>query len=150
MRRTAPLPRAPTEAEWLILVTEVRETFDASGYLGASKGLYEWSNGNLRVCIEPTATGHRLRMETRKNSAVGMGAAGVVGIGWSAFVVAGLSLTGNLAEGLLAPVIVSLLGAGSLGAALFRLPGWARTRAEQMEYIARRAQALLSSETESG
>jgi hypothetical protein len=150
VRRTVALPRAPTEAEWLMLVTELRETFDAPGKVGASRGIYEWSNGSLHAFIEPTATGYRLRMGTRKRNAVAMGTAGLVGMAWSALALVGLSVTGNLAEGFMAPVIVSVLGAGVLGAALFRVPSWARTRAEQMERIARHAQALLGSGTENG
>ena len=41
----------------------------------------EWTNGNLHVFLEPTATGDRLRLRTRKGSAMAvfaMGAAGLV------------------------------------------------------------------------
>ena len=145
VRRTVALPRAPTEAEWLMLVTELREIFDARGRVGDTGGIYEWSNGNLRAYIEPTTAGYRLRMGTRKSNAMALGVAGLAAIAWSTAVFVGLSLTGNLADGFLAPLIVSVLGAGTLGATLFRLRSWARTRAEQMEYIAGRAQALLGS-----
>ena len=144
VRANAPLPRAPSEAEWLMLVTELRTTFDAHGRVGTTNGIYEWSNGNLRAYIEPTMDGYRLRMRTRKSNALAMGIAGVVGLGWSAAAYLGLSLSGLERASFLAPAIVAAVSAVFLGNTLVTLPGWARTRRAQMEHIAQRARALLS------
>jgi hypothetical protein len=150
VRRTVPLSRAPTEAEWLILVSELRETFDAAGRIGRQPGIYEWRNGNLHAYIEPTPSGYRLRMGTRKGNAVGWGTAGLAAIAGSSLGFAALGVTGALADGLVGPLILGWVGMGTLAAALIPLPRWARTRREQMEHIARRAQALLGSGDEAG
>ena len=144
--------RAPTQHEWDVLVTELRDTFDAPGHVTGGGGIFEWRSGNLHAYIEPAMGGYRLRMNTRKGSAVALSMASLVGIGWSALVFIGLSVTGDLAQGFLAPTLVSLVSGGGLASALLRLPGWARARGEQMEQIAHRAQALISpgSEGEEG
>jgi hypothetical protein len=144
VRRTVDLPRAPTQHEWDVLVTELRDTFDAPGHVTGGGGIYEWRNGSLHAYIEPAMGGYRLRMNTRKGSAVAMSMAGLVGIGWSALAFIGLSLTGDLDQGFLAPTLVSLVSGAGLASALLRLPGWARERGEQMEQIAHRARALIS------
>jgi hypothetical protein len=140
VRQTVPLPRAPSDAEWRMLVSDLRETFDAPGKIGQSAGMFEWRNGNLHAFIEPTTAGYRLRMGTRNTGIVGMAVAGAAALVWSAAVVAGLSATGDV---LLVPGIVSVLGAGALGTSVFRLRNWARTRASQMRHIADRARAML-------
>jgi len=143
VRQTVPLSRAPTEAEWLMLVSDLRETFDAPGQLGHSRGIYEWRNGNLHAYIEPTPAGHRLRMGTRNSGIVGMAVAGAAGLVWSAAAVVGMSMTGDLGAGFLAPAIVSVIGTGALGTSIFRLRNWARTRAHQMHHIGERARTLI-------
>lgn len=68
--RTVDLPRAPTDREWTILVSELRETFRARGKVVSHGDLREWTNGNLHASVEPTETGYRLRLGTLKTSAV--------------------------------------------------------------------------------
>jgi hypothetical protein len=140
VRQTVPLPRAPTDAEWRMLVSDLRETFDAPGKIGQSAGMFEWRNGNLHAFIEPTTAGYRLRMGTRNTGIVSTAVAGAAALVWSAAVVAGLASTGDV---LVVPAIVSVVGAGALGSSVFRLRNWARTRANQMRHIADRARALL-------
>ena len=107
-----------------------------------------WRNGNLHAYIEPTGDGNRLRMGTRKSGALGFAAVGLVGLGWSVAAAIGMSLSGNLAQGFLAPAIASVVGAGAVVSSLFTMPAWARRRTEQMRYIAGRARALLASPAE--
>lgn len=59
--RSVELPRKLTEREWEFLVTRLRETFDAAGKLETHGSLRTWSNGNLRVMLEPGMNGHRVR-----------------------------------------------------------------------------------------
>ncbi len=139
VREVVPLPRAPTDAEWRMLVSDLRETFDAPGKLGPP-GMFEWRNGNLHAYIEPTTAGYRLRMGTRNSGIVTTAIAGAAAIAWSAAVVAGFSTPGDFP---LIPAVVSFVGAGAIGTSVFRLRNWARTRAQQMRHIAGRAQALL-------
>src|SRR5687767_12036627 len=141
VRETVPLPRAPTDAEWRMLVSDLRETFDAPGKVAQSAGSYEWRNGNLHAYIEPTTAGYRLRMGTRNSGILTTAIAGAAGIAWSAAVVAGLYTAGDVVA---VPAIVSLLGVGAIGSSVVRLRNWARTRAQQMRHIAGRAQELLN------
>jgi hypothetical protein len=140
VRQTVPLPRAPTDAEWRMLVSDLRETFDAPGKVGQSAGSYEWRNGNLHAYVEPTTAGYRLRMGTRNSGIVTTAIAGAAAIAWSAAVVAGFSTAGDFP---LIPAVVSFVGAGAIGTSVFRLRNWARTRAQQMRHIAARANELL-------
>lgn len=51
--RTVNLPRAPTDAEWEALVTDLRQTFHARGKEWSSGNARQWSNGNLFAYVEP-------------------------------------------------------------------------------------------------
>jgi hypothetical protein len=138
--RTVDLPRAPTDREWGILVGELRETFAAQGRESSGSGLRSWNNGNLRVAIEPTETGHRLRMTTRKGSAA-------TGIGASVILVllAVLPLLGvGGAEGLRESILLALVGLGIFSYQAVSLPSWATERSAQMEAVAARTVELLS------
>lgn len=140
--RSVDLPRAPTEREWSLLVGEMRETFNARGKDRSSGGLREWANGNLHAYVEPTEDGYRFRLRTLKADAVALNGMGAAGVLMALVMLLVLFLTGGLAEGLFIPVLLGMMGAMGLASNALRLPGWAREREEQMEYIAARAQAL--------
>jgi len=142
--RTVDLPRAPTDREWELLVSELRETFQARGTIDSEGGLRQWTNGNLHACIEPTETGHRLRLGTLKGSTLAMSAMGLAGVGMGLFLLVALLAKGRLAEEFLIALFFVLMGGGALATAVLSLPGWARKREQQMEHIAMRAQALIS------
>ncbi|HEU0077707.1 MAG TPA: hypothetical protein VFQ76_08685 [Longimicrobiaceae bacterium] len=148
VRRTVDLPRAPTDREWEVLVAELRETFNARGRDGSHGGLREWSNGNLHARVEPTETGHRLRLGTTKTNAVALNRMGAAGLVMAVVVLMVLALSGTLPESLFLPLMLIAMGGGALGYNAVRLPGWAREREEQMERIAARALALLGGEPE--
>jgi hypothetical protein len=145
---TVELDRALTDAEWHQLVVHVRETFDARGRLTDDGPFRQWTNGNLEVLLEPTATGQRLRMRTLKQSARGMILGGGAMLGFSAFIFAQMLATGTLAERFVGLVTLVAIGLGMLVPAAVQLPGWARTRQRQMEEIG--ARALLMSGSEPG
>jgi len=136
--RTVELDRRLTDDEWERLVVDLRETFDARGTLRSDGSLRQWTNGNLQALLEPTPTGHRLRLRTVMGGARGMMTLGLGLLGVTASVVIASAVTGHVAE--------ALAGTGSLmvaGAALFavgaaRLPMWAKTRRRQMEGVAAR------------
>jgi len=143
--RIVDLPRSPTDREWELLVTELRETFNARGKVTSHGSLREWTNGNLHAYVEPTETGHRLRMGTLKGSARALPWLGVGGLGIFALAIARASGSSSLVE--LLPVLIMLgLGGAAWALSLFRLPRWAREREEQMDHIATVAQALIGSE----
>lgn len=134
--RTIDFKRPVSDAEWQSLVITLRETFDARGRITTEGPFRQWHNGNLQALLEPTATGHRLRLSTRKGGArvrVLMGA-GYIAL---AALVAALIAMGAVSEGAgLGVMVLGLLGVGALASAYIGLPRWARVRASQMEAIA--------------
>ncbi|MDZ4700522.1 MAG: hypothetical protein SH809_12515 [Rhodothermales bacterium] len=139
---TIELPGPMSDLEWERLVVDLRETFEAQGKIRRDGALREWSNGNLRIAVEPMDAGWRLRMGTKKSDVkVGlvMGGMGLIPsmvffLGW---------LTGSM------PAIkdVGLLSAVSLLLVMSLIPiimgfttnpRWAKTRRRQMEEVAGR------------
>jgi hypothetical protein len=141
--RTVDLPRAPTDREWEMLVADLRETFGAKGRTGSRGEVREWTNGNLNAFVEPTATGYRLRLATTKGDGVALNRMGAASLMMAIVTIVLLYVTGALAEEMVAPVMLSMMGGGALAWNALRLPGWAQQREEQMEVIATRAAALL-------
>jgi hypothetical protein len=144
--RVVSLPRAATEREWEILVTELRDTFAARGHVTSQGGMREWRNGKLRASLEPTETGHRLRMGTHKTDGKAVNAIGVAGlvIGSALLVSNGLdAITFGETLATLIPSVIAASGGSLLAANMVRLRQWASEREGQMEHIAARARALL-------
>src|SRR5262245_56791500 len=50
--RVVDLPRAPTDREWELLISEFRTTFGTHGNATTSGGLREWSHGELHISVE--------------------------------------------------------------------------------------------------
>ncbi len=75
--RSVKLGRELTESEWEQLVVDLRETFDARGTVRYDGPFRQWTNGNLQALLEPTPTGHRLRLRTMKGDARGLMTAGL-------------------------------------------------------------------------
>ncbi len=142
--RTVELPREMSRKEWERVVADLRETFAAKGTLSETGNLRQWTNGNLQVFLEPTASGQRLRMRTAKADTR---AAVIVGLA-SAIPTTGLMATA-LSRGvddLGAIIATSLLAVSGIGLAIstvVRLPRWARTRRQQMDQIATRLLTML-------
>lgn len=142
--RIVPLPRAPTDREWELLLTDFRETFDATGADRSQGGIRHWANGNLRISIEPTETGTRMRLQTRKSNGEVLNGIGLAGLGMSGVLFGLFAISGRPDTAFLGPAFLSLWSAGALAANAVRLPRWARERESQMERLAARAVALLS------
>jgi hypothetical protein len=140
--RTVELGRRLTDEEWERLVTELRVTFDARGTVRQEGGLRQWTNGNLQVFLEPSGSGHRLRLRTVKGNALSMirmGGAFLVGSGVLALA---LTLSGKLADKPGGPIMMAVAGAVAIVVAALQLPRWARQRAQQMDSIATMAADL--------
>lgn len=138
VERTVALDRRLTDEEWELLVVDLRTVFRARGVVRSTGSLREWSNGNLHALLEPTPTGHQLRLRTFKGNArasVGMGA---LMLGLTVVVGALVAANGTLGQaapglGALAVAGVALLANGTL-----RLPSWARLRRSQMDDVTER------------
>jgi len=142
--RTVELGRKLTDEEWDRLVVDLRETFDARGTVRSDGSLRQWTNGNLQALLEPSATGHRLRLRTVMGSARDMMTAGMGLVTASAIVVISSALGGHVAEALAGVGSMMTVGAGLFAVGAIRLPLWARERRRQMEGVA--ARLALASE----
>jgi hypothetical protein len=127
-----PLPRSPSDREWERLIGELRTTFGGKGEVAAHGGLREWSHGRLHACIEPTATGHRLRLAD-SNAAVGGVVLGGLVIAFALLILVVLLGKDDPGFRLAVPAFLFLLGgsvvAGSVVAgSVVSLARWVRER----------------------
>src|SRR5256885_16741552 len=86
--RTVALQRKLTDDEWERLVVDLRETFDARGRLREEGSFKQWTNGNLQALLEPTPTGHQLRLRTMKGDAYAMMSSGFAVVALDVFLFA--------------------------------------------------------------
>lgn len=138
------LPRAPTDREWEQLIAEFRSTFGTQGTVTASGGLREWAQGNLHICVEPTAHGEQLRLSTIKGDAMALTGMGFLMGGMSAVMGAVVAAAGKPGKAL---ILVGMFGGLAIAAFVangIRMPRWARERERQMQSIAHHAVKLLS------
>ena len=135
--RSVELGRAVSEAEWQRLAVDLDEMFDARGVVRTQGAFRSWRNGNLRVTIEPGASGSRLRLGTYNEMAHRMMRVGVVLGGIAAFG-AIASAVGHVhwVPGSIGVAAGLVFGAGAL-----RLPWWGRRRLAQMQQIAEQLQS---------
>lgn len=140
VQRTVDLDRKLTDDEWDRLVTDLRETFDARGVVRHEGSLRSWSNGNLQVLLEPTATGQRLRLRTLKGEARGLISGGLAMIGAASVLLTISAVAGALGDGGSLAAVGTLMtgGIAMFGVGSFGLPAWARLRKRQMDEIAER------------
>jgi hypothetical protein len=148
--RTVYLGRRLSDAEWERLVVDLRDTFNARGIVKTQGSLRQWTNGNLQVLLEPTATGDRLRLRTVKGGALGAVVGGILLVGLSAAGLIGAAAQGLLGDATLLSTmgLSALAGAGIVASNAVRLPRWGRTRQQQMDEIAARIALATTSSTE--
>jgi hypothetical protein len=144
--RTVELERRLSEEEWERLVIDLRETLDARGKVTTEGSFRQWTNGNLQALLEPTSTGHRLRLRTFKGSASGLMTSGLAVFGVSLVTWVATALNGGIGGQFWQDIgMLSTIGIGLFGAGALQLPGWARLRRRQMEDIAKRLMHAVSS-----
>ncbi len=143
VERTIELDRQLSDDEWERLVVDLRETFDARGMVRYDGPFRQWTNGNLQALLEPTATGHRIRLRTVKGDARSLMAGGLAILGGgTATLIAMLIARGASDLGAVAAVgFLAAMGLGMFLIGALRLPGWARLRQRQMEDLATRLAA---------
>jgi hypothetical protein len=138
--RTVELDRPLSDADWERLVGDLRETFQARGNVKYDGPFRQWTNGNLQALVEPTPTGHRIRLQTVKGVSRTYMAGGLAVLGGAAATAVVLSVAGSLGvtssmEGV---GFMAALGLGMFTAGALRLPGWARRRRAQFEAVTAR------------
>lgn len=142
--RTIELDRKLSDEEWERLVVELRQTFDARGAIRQDGSLRSWTNGNLQILLEPTATGQRLRLKTVKGSAQGLIGGGIAVFLAGAILAIAAVVKGVVPDSGLIAALGTLMGGGLVmfGGGAFSLPGWARLRRRQMDQIAEHASEM--------
>src|SRR4051812_44504493 len=134
--RTVDLGRKLSDDEWERLVVDLRETFDARGRVKEEGAFRQWTNGMLQVLVEPTVSGHRVRLSTLKSEARTLMTTGALMFGAAVAMEIAALLGASVSTG-------SAVQLAASGAALFvfpaiRLPRWSQTRRAQMEEVAGR------------
>ena len=138
VERTVTLNRRLSDAEWERLVVELREVFQARGTTRSDGSLRQWTNGNLHVLLEPTATGQRLRFGTLHGGASAAMRAGLAALGVGAVLAVSSAVGGHLADALSGIELLVGIGVGMIAAGAIRVPRWARLRGRQMDELASR------------
>ena len=146
--RVIEFDRPLSETDWERLVGDLRETFGARGAVRYDGPFRQWTNGNLQALLEPTANGHRLRLQTVKGDSRSLMTGGiamlVVSAGtWIVLTIAGGAGQSGSAGGV---GFMALMGSGMFTLGALRIPAWARRRRMQIEAVTARL-VSLSSET---
>jgi hypothetical protein len=144
--RTVDLERKISDQEWEQIVVDLRQTFDARGRVRQEGSFHQWTNGNLQALLEPTPTGHRLRLKTFNANARNMMMTGLTVAGVAAAVAIGRLVAG---AGVRRPgeyLAIVVAGAAVFAIGALRLPAWARLRQQQMKDVISRV-TLLSSKS---
>ncbi|HTL06042.1 MAG TPA: hypothetical protein VL241_09870 [Gemmatimonadales bacterium] len=135
--RSVELDRKLSDPEWEELVAHLRTTFRARGVVRYDGPFRQWTNGNLQALLEPTSTGHRLRLQTMKSDSRALMSGGMVLTAGAAATLVVVALTGGLGDpgpfrgiALMAAAGIALFTAGAV-----RLSGWARLRRAQFEEV---------------
>ena len=135
--RTVELDRPLSDPEWEALVADLRTTFEARGAVRYDGPFRQWTNGNLQALVEPTATGHRLRLRSLKTDARALMAGGAVLSGGAAAFLIAITVAGGHPNPGAGPeaALFALLGLGIFAAGALRVSAWARRRKAQFEEI---------------
>jgi hypothetical protein len=133
VERRVTLSRRMTDDEWEQLVGELRDVFHARGRTKAEGSLRQWTNGNLYVLLEPTATGQRIRLGSLHGGAAASIRLGLIGLGTAALLALASAFGADVGNAIPALLVG---GAVLLANGALRVPGWARLRARQMEDLA--------------
>lgn len=135
--RTVEFDRRLSDADWESLVADLRTTFEARGAVRYDGPFRQWTNGNLQALVEPTATGHRIRLQSMKSDARALIIGGAVVTGAAVATLLAAALTGSL-EAEAGVGFIAILGLGMVAAGALRVQGWARRRKAQFEEIVAR------------
>lgn len=135
--RTVEFDRPLSDSDWEGLVADLRTTFQARGVVRYDGPFRQWTNGNLQALVEPTLTGHRLRLQTVKGDARRAMTVGSILLGGSAATLLAEAATGALTTPGVATEIgfMALVGLAIFMAGALRVSGWARRRRTQIDEV---------------
>ena len=137
------LPGALSESSWAVFVSACRSTFSARGQERVEGGVRVWRNGHLRIALEPTPDGPRLRFSTRRIVAPQSLTLGGLGALMSATMLAA-GASGRPAL-MAAAVVPALMSVGAFVWPFLRQPAWVREREAQFDALAQEATSLAAS-----
>jgi hypothetical protein len=127
--RTIEFDRPLSDSDWERLVADLRETFEARGVVRYDGPFRQWTNGNLQALLEPTPSGHRLRLQTVKGNSRALMTWGIAVLGVAAATSIPVAVAGSLSNGSIVGVgFMTAMGIGMFAVGAVRLPGWARQR----------------------
>ena len=138
------LPRSPLDREWELLIAELRTTFGGKGVVTSYGGLREWSHGTVHAFVEPTETGHWLRLADTNMTTVGGMALGGLLLAFALLIFVILLGKDDPGVKFAVPVFFSLIGGSLVAGTVVALPRWAREQEKRMEHISSRATSLLA------
>jgi hypothetical protein len=134
--RIVEFDRRLSDSDWELLVADLRTTFQARGTVRYDGPFRQWTNGNLQALLEPTPTGHRLRLQTVKGDSRRQMTAGVVALVAAATLAAVTAAGGGVNAGALGGAgFMALMGVGLFATGALRVSGWARRRMAQFEEV---------------
>jgi hypothetical protein len=107
----------------------------------------QWTNGNLQALVEPTPSGHRLRLQTVKGDSRALMTGGIAALGVATATLIPVAVAGSLsnAGSVVGVGFMAAIGLGMFAVGALRLPGWARRRRTQIEALT--ARLVLAVET---
>ena len=135
--RTVEFDRPLSDSDWEGLVADLRTTFEARGVVRYDGPFRQWTNGNLQALVEPTPTGHRLRLQTVKGDSRALMTGGVVVVGGATVTLIAIAVAGGLGNaGTVEGIgVMAMMGLGMFAAGALRVSGWARRRRAQIEEV---------------
>jgi hypothetical protein len=144
--RTVEVDRPLSDSDWERLVADLRETFEARGTVRYDGPFRQWTNGNLQALVEPTPSGHRLRLQTVKGDSRALMSGGIAALGVAGATSIAVAMAGSLSSGSVVGVgFMAVTGLGMFAVGALRLPGWARRRRTQIEAVT--ARLVVAAET---
>jgi hypothetical protein len=96
--RTVEFDRPLSDSDWERLVADLRETFEARGMVRYDGPFRQWTNGNLQALVEPTPSGHRLRLQTVKGNSRALMTGGIAALGVASATLIPVAVAGSLSN----------------------------------------------------
>ncbi len=137
--RVVDLPGPFAEKDWNHLVLTLNDMYHVPGTIQLEGSFRSWSNESVHVSVEPTSTGHRLRMHAQHDVHRALLSASAVLLLMGLFMISLVAAKGDFLTDLDKTLVVSffsLLGLGGFGTSWFMLPRWREEQQARLDAIA--------------